>query len=301
MNSNYLYEDVARIPLLIVAPGLTSQEIDVSEEAQQIDLIPTLTGLLGIRSSYRHQGRDFTVAANRTKRIVYLAYPPGHLLALVDDRWKYIFHVDSGDEELFNLQADPSEHINIASIQTERTEYYRGLVQSWSLFEQDYYRAQSGESAKENLQTIPLDPQRITLSGASNRELAVASKNNRRQLYGHQSSYTEGFSAPINADLRINLKNLAAKTMHAELTPEYPPCSGETLPWQVAFKKDSKVFFTVLLQGCGEVYPIDLNVDGVDLLQVTLASDRKPTDSNIEPARLLFGSLTIARSKTELK
>jgi arylsulfatase A-like enzyme len=300
-HSNYLYEDVARIPLLIVAPGLSSNEMDIPEQAEQIDLVPTLTGLLGIRGTYRHQGRDLTAAANRTNRIVYLAYPPGHLLALVDDRWKYIFHVDSGAEELFNLQVDPFEHINVASIQAERTAYYRGLVQGWSLFEQNYYQAQSGKSINENLQTISLDPLLITLNGASNHELAVASRHDKRQLYGHQTSYAEGFSAPMNANVQINLKNLAARTMHAELTPEYPHCSAATLPWYVAFKKGSEVFFTLVFQTCSEVYPIDLDVEGVDLLQIALATERKPADSNIDPSRLVFGSPTVAQATTELK
>src|SRR5206468_1112144 len=114
-----------------------------------------------------------------------------HLLSLVDTAWKYIFHVDSLAEELYNLEEDPVEHHNVFSTYPERAEYYRHLVQSWSLFEQDYYRTQAGKSFTDTELVIrPVTPQLVLSKSGSLDGMAFASKGN--PLYGPQFTYSEG-------------------------------------------------------------------------------------------------------------
>jgi hypothetical protein len=253
-----------------VAPGLNTGEQHIAELAQQIDLVPTLTGLLGIRGKYRHQGRDLTLHENRSSRMVYLTWPPAHSLALVDQSWKYIWHVDQGNQELFNLGADPLEHHNIANMETERAAYYQRLVQRWSMYEQDYYKEQAVQDYKDqDLVAIPLSVERIRPGGptASGRYIPV---QDRRQLFSYKGTYAEGFSLRMYGAVELDLKNLDAKKLSVDFAPEYGHCEASTMPWEISVKKKGAAFFTAVITDCSEVHPITLDVGGVDELTIML-------------------------------
>jgi arylsulfatase A-like enzyme len=48
--------------------------------------------------------------------------------AVIKDKYKYIYYLDSQKSELYNLPADPKELINLAEIEKERSETMKSLI-----------------------------------------------------------------------------------------------------------------------------------------------------------------------------
>ena len=53
--------------------------------------------------------------------------------ALRDERYKFIDDTRTGDEQLYDLRADPDERRNLTSTDPLRTAYYREALQHWTL------------------------------------------------------------------------------------------------------------------------------------------------------------------------
>jgi len=53
--------------------------------------------------------------------------------ALRDERFKFLYDSRTGEEQLFDLVADPGESRDVASQQPLRTAYYRQALHSWTL------------------------------------------------------------------------------------------------------------------------------------------------------------------------
>lgn len=133
-----IYEEAVRVPLLIRWPGHVVSGIVFQEPVEMVDLVPTLLELAGIEpKDERFQGKSLAEALQGksfldAERPVFLHrrhydHNPGHP-ALGDVRgekfgirvrhWKYIEGPEEGTKELFNLEQDPEELINL--YETER-------------------------------------------------------------------------------------------------------------------------------------------------------------------------------------
>ena len=60
------------------------------------------------------------------------------VLGLRDKEFKYHFYVDSGQEELFDLKADPGEKKNVASRYPERCRDYQRRVGGLARFQRSF-------------------------------------------------------------------------------------------------------------------------------------------------------------------
>jgi iduronate 2-sulfatase len=112
-----LFEESARVPLLIVAPGTTPQGAVVESPVSHIDLYPTLTELCGIKTKVKLQGQSLAPLLKDPKL-------PGRGWALTQGtngyslrtpRWRYT-EWDEGrlGRELYDHDADPKELTNLA-------------------------------------------------------------------------------------------------------------------------------------------------------------------------------------------
>ena len=127
-----LFDEEVRVPLLISQPGrIKAQAIDTP--VSHLDFMPTVLGLLGVAPHPRHQGTDWSAALLGTGPEP--AAKPIHLearmsSALVADGLKYVisdprmkvtfardtlYDPEKGNEELYDLVADPHELTNLAT------------------------------------------------------------------------------------------------------------------------------------------------------------------------------------------
>jgi len=119
-----LYEGLIHIPLLIHLPG-QQQHGSIAQSAQQADLLPTLLDLIGVPAPSWTDGTSLrpalegkTLAPRPVFSMVLEAdssFSPitRGTLAIVDDNFKYVIHLDTQEQELYRYKTDPSEENNL--------------------------------------------------------------------------------------------------------------------------------------------------------------------------------------------
>ncbi|HYV86664.1 MAG TPA: sulfatase [Patescibacteria group bacterium] len=142
-HGEYLYESGLRVPLLIRVPGAVSPGTRASGLAENIDVAPTILGLLGVDAMQGVEGRPllvpqagggppgrfapapgrpFTYAESDYQLIhpenprAYVRGPAGRWTSASDGRYKLILIPRSGDEliEMYDLERDPGELHDLA-------------------------------------------------------------------------------------------------------------------------------------------------------------------------------------------
>ncbi|MBL8230737.1 MAG: arylsulfatase [Bryobacterales bacterium] len=120
-RKSYAYEASARIPMLMRWPqGLVSaRRGQLSEQPVELrDIMATCLDAAGVSPARQIDGRSMLdVARGRTadwRRFIDLEHDvcyhdSNHWNALTDGKWKYIFHAQGGEEQLFDLRNDPHE------------------------------------------------------------------------------------------------------------------------------------------------------------------------------------------------
>ena len=110
-----LYDELLRVPLIIRFPRSAFAGAEVHEVARGIDILPTITDVLGIEPEVWFEGLSLVEHLEGRKRDVVFAVsqrdrreerPP---TAIRTKRWKLI------DGALFDLARDPMERVNVAN------------------------------------------------------------------------------------------------------------------------------------------------------------------------------------------
>jgi iduronate 2-sulfatase len=121
------YEQAARIPIIVVAPGVAKPGAKTGALAETVDIYPTLCELAGLPVPQGLDGASFVSALKNpsatTKEAVFHVYPRGELMGravrtaryrLVE--WKKIGESpDTAVFELYDYEADPAETRNLAA------------------------------------------------------------------------------------------------------------------------------------------------------------------------------------------
>ena len=118
LGKQNLYEHSISVPMVIVAPGL-EKGVRKEVDCYLYDIYPTLCELLDIAPAQSVTGKSLVSVLNGAKKHrdqLFLSYCEFQR-ALVKDGWKYIVYNVDGiiTEQLFNLQDDPDEMINLAN------------------------------------------------------------------------------------------------------------------------------------------------------------------------------------------
>ncbi len=111
-----LWEEAARVPLLIVAPGVTQPGTRCARTVSLLDLYPTLCQLCGLPPTEALEGTSLVPLLRHpdtTWNRPALTTHGRNNHAVRDERWRYIRYAD-GSEELYDHQNDPREWTNLA-------------------------------------------------------------------------------------------------------------------------------------------------------------------------------------------
>jgi len=141
-----LYEELIRIPLIVSWPGHIPQGTRVSAPVQGVDLMPTLFELIGLAPAAPQQGVSFLSllkgGTTPTRTAVFCecsvcgyqcpdSTQPDWLRSVLNNGWKMIQRTSPGASpryELFDLNADPGEHKDLAGSQPEELLRLQGLL-----------------------------------------------------------------------------------------------------------------------------------------------------------------------------
>jgi lipoteichoic acid synthase len=158
------YEEEVRIPFMIVSRRLFPRPRRIDSTLQQVDMAPTLLDLLGYQAPAQWQGRSMFSPA-RAGRAYLIADSLFFRLGFVDGSLKYIYDYNSGQSELYDLDADPHEQRNLIDEPS-----YAGFAQeaperlsAWLAFQNPYLeRLAHGQSVAESSgpqsPTVPSGP-----------------------------------------------------------------------------------------------------------------------------------------------
>jgi len=116
-----LFEESARVPLLIVAPGISKANTTVAAPVSLIDLFPTLAELCGIPAPANLQGQSLVPmvrdpsAIGRGWALTQTAHNGVSGYSLRTPRWRYTEWNEGEARELYDHDVDPRELANLAS------------------------------------------------------------------------------------------------------------------------------------------------------------------------------------------
>lgn len=137
-----LFQEVMHVPLVIAAPGRAAPASMAAAPVSLIDLFPTFLDLAGVSMAQRDHGRSLApVLAGEamSSRPVFSESEGGMSVASVEWPYKLIQATDSAhppvylqeESMLFDLERDPGEQEDLASIQQSQAE---GMWSRWSAF-----------------------------------------------------------------------------------------------------------------------------------------------------------------------
>ena len=108
MHGATVYDEIVLLPLILSAPGRLEPGV-VSEQVRSVDLAPTLLELAGLPA--RETDGESLLHVDGDRPAVIAGTDLGALtkLAIRMPPWKLILHVESGEEEAYNLELDPRE------------------------------------------------------------------------------------------------------------------------------------------------------------------------------------------------
>jgi iduronate 2-sulfatase len=134
------YEQAARIPLLVVAPGVATAGSESAALVESVDVYPTLCELAGLKTPTALDGVSFASSLRDPsaagEAIAFHVYPRGERLgrAVRTERYRLVewkkpgTPADTAELELYDYQADPGETKNLASEQPEVVEELRAML-----------------------------------------------------------------------------------------------------------------------------------------------------------------------------
>lgn len=109
-NETAWYEEFFRTPFLMIAPGRFKPGRITDRAFCQMDIAPTLLDLVGITPE-RHHFRGVSMFAGLPQQTIYLVQPYNGIFlgGILDGRWKYIHHLRTNHEYVYDLKNDPHE------------------------------------------------------------------------------------------------------------------------------------------------------------------------------------------------
>ncbi len=125
-RKSYAYESSARIPFIVRPPlGMfDKQGLTFKQPVELRDVFPTFLDAAGSPIPEYLDGKSvldiFRGKTEKWREVIDMEHdvcysPSNHWNALTDGKYKYIYHAQNGEEQLFNLKDDPGELNDLAS------------------------------------------------------------------------------------------------------------------------------------------------------------------------------------------
>ena len=131
MQGRTIYDEDVRVPLMIWSPRTYRTALRSGVVGSHVDLAPTIAELAGLAPAPDWQGRSL-LAAHRSPRAYFYVAEDEFMLGVREERWKYIFNVREGRQELFDLIADPDEQMNVSARHPDICVRLRRHLAAWT-------------------------------------------------------------------------------------------------------------------------------------------------------------------------
>jgi arylsulfatase A-like enzyme len=125
-HGHTLFDEVIRVPLIFSLPGRLPEGVRVARQVRPVDIMPTILDLADVDGEYRPEGVSLVpllrgegppLPSDGAMFPPHLAYSEGlhrggERKGVTAYPWRYVYHLPTGDEVLFNLAEDPGETHN---------------------------------------------------------------------------------------------------------------------------------------------------------------------------------------------
>lgn len=132
-----LHHELVRVPLIVAGPVVTAPGSVVETPARLLDLLPTLAEIAGAPVPKEARGRSL-LPALRGEEIPRLpAFSEklyrveGNYVAVTASGYKLIYELSQETAELYHLESDPNERVNIADSQAKERQRLLNLLIEW--------------------------------------------------------------------------------------------------------------------------------------------------------------------------
>ena len=159
LGKQSVFEHSMRVPLIFIGPGIP-QGKSTQAFSYLLDVFPTLCDVIGIQRPADLEGESLRPLwegkKDRVRDSVFLPYIQIQR-AVRDERWKLICYPKIGHMQLFDLQTDPYEKINLI----DRKEYAEHVQRLLKLMKQ--WQARVGDTLEVPTENKP--PEAVDLTG----------------------------------------------------------------------------------------------------------------------------------------
>ncbi len=138
----HLWNEMIHVPLIIFAPGLL-QPKRIDEAVSQIDILPTVTSMMGLTPHPSWQGVNVLADDydDRARPVFSVLQLTRYQEAVIWGHAKYITDLNLRQEWLFDLARDPGETRNLVGVpkHTHLLKQLRRMVAQWHSYQLAYY------------------------------------------------------------------------------------------------------------------------------------------------------------------
>jgi len=147
MHNNVAYNEVANIFMMIHDPAGNIPAGRFRQTVSQAQTATTILDILGLDFSL--QGPHvFSSIFKSSGYAVSACYESLICASIIEDNYKYIFNFSEKLPELYDLEKDPRERVNLAAIEPERLAAMHARLMEWYNFHQSaYHNFYSGKNA----------------------------------------------------------------------------------------------------------------------------------------------------------
>ncbi len=134
-----LYDTAVKVPMIITYPKGIKGGTVAKGLYSHIDILPTIAGLMGETPDEDCPGRSFQeifqgqIPDGRDAVVVYDEYGPARMIRTQE--YKYIHRYPYGENEFYDLQADPGEEVNLVESKDpavqERIAELKSKMEQW--------------------------------------------------------------------------------------------------------------------------------------------------------------------------
>ena len=136
VTKNYLYDEAAKVPLVVAAPGAAKGRRDAAHLVSGLDILPTVCDYAGLKTPANVWGRTLRPLLEG-KGTAWREFVPAEVTItgrmIRTPRYKYITYKRDPVEQLFDMQADPGETKNLApdARHADALKAHRKLLADW--------------------------------------------------------------------------------------------------------------------------------------------------------------------------
>jgi len=138
VRKNISYNEALKVPFVISCPGLIpTKQVNTQQLITGMDIMPTICDYSGISCPENIRGRslvsEITGGINNTTQFIVMELAANKGRVVRSERYKYVVYHEDPIEQLFDIQNDPGENVNLAvsadySVIVDR---HRKMLKQW--------------------------------------------------------------------------------------------------------------------------------------------------------------------------